>query len=84
MMSWELARTVLRRPGLWAEALRTLLAVAPRSWWRKPPFVPLPDRAYSSWRLATAHGDPSVPLNPEELVSYLVWRRSQHRPLRRT
>ena len=83
MISWALIKTVGRRPGLWAEGIRTLLAVSPQKWWRRAPFVPLPDAAYSEWRLVTAHGSAADPLSPEELVSYLEWRRRQHRPMRR-
>ena len=83
MLSWKLMLAVARRPGLWGEAVRTLLAVAPRQWWRRRPFLPLPDADYASWRLATAHGDAAVTLDGSELVSYLEWRKRQHRPLRR-
>jgi hypothetical protein len=83
MITRKLVMTVARRPGLWAESVRTLFAVAPRGWWRRRPFFPLPDSAYAEWRLATAHGDPKSPLSSEELVLYLEWRKRQHRPLGR-
>jgi hypothetical protein len=83
MITRGLVMTVVSRPGLWAESVRTLLAVAPRGWWRRKPFLPLPDADYSNWRLVTAHGDPDSRLTPEELVRYLEWRKRQHRPLRR-
>ncbi len=83
MITWQLLGTVAVRPRLWGEGTRTLLAVAPLRWWRKRPFLPVPDQSYASWRLATAHGDASIPLSSDELISYLEWRRRQHRPLRR-
>ena len=83
MMSWNLLLAVGRRPQLWAEGLRTLFALAPRGWWRKAPFLPLPEQQYASWRVATsqgsANGDPSV----SDVISYLEWRRRQHGFLRR-
>lgn len=83
MLSWNLVLAVGRRPGLWGEGLRTLLAVSPRRWWRRRPFLPIPDADYATWRLATAHGNASVALDESELVSFLEWRKRQHRPLRR-
>ncbi|MDJ0498932.1 MAG: hypothetical protein QNJ89_13945 [Acidimicrobiia bacterium] len=83
MLSWKLVLAVGRRPSLWGEGLRTLLAVSPQQWWRQRPFLPLPDAEYTTWRLATAHGDASIGLDAPELISYLEWRKRQHRPLRR-
>ena len=83
MFSWNLVLAVVRRPGLWGEGLRTLLAVSPKQWWSRRPYLPLPDADYTSWRLVTARGDASVGLDASELVSYLEWRKRQHRPLRR-
>jgi hypothetical protein len=79
MITSQLLVAVLRRPDLWVESLRTLVAVAPRRWWRRAPYLPLPDSGYTGWRLATAHGDSSIPLRPEELTDYLEWRKCQHR-----
>jgi hypothetical protein len=83
MVSWNLVLAVGRRPRLWSEGLRTLLAMAPRGWWRKPPFVPIPDADYAAWRVATARGDANARINEKELVSYLEWRQRQHAPLGR-
>jgi hypothetical protein len=83
MFTWQLVLAVVRRPDLWAEGLRTTVAVAPAGWWRRPPFVPVPDPAYAQWRLVTAHGEASSPLQPDELIRYLEWRKCQHRPLGR-
>jgi hypothetical protein len=73
---------VLRRPGLWPEALRAAGAMARRGWWRRPPFLPVPDRAYLSWRAATAYGTAAAPIAPGDLVAYLRWRRRQRRSVR--
>jgi len=83
MLSLQSILAVLRRPDLWGESVRSLLAVAPRGWWRQRPFVPRPDPGYMSWRLATAHGDPGSIFSPEELIAYLEWRKQQHGGLRR-
>lgn len=83
MLSWNLVLAVARRPGLWAEGVRALLAVSHRQWWRRRPFLPVPDTDYTSWRVATAHGDAAAVVDAGELISYLEWRKRQHRPLRR-
>ncbi len=83
MMSWNLVAAVGRRPDLWVEGVRTLFAVSPRNWWRKAPFLPVPDKAYADWRLATAHGDSTIALPPQDLILYLEWRKKQHKALGR-
>lgn len=72
-----------RRPDLWGEGVRAMFAVAAHRWWRRTPYLPLPDERYTAWRLATAHGAPGTRMEPDELIAYLEWRRKQHRPLRR-
>jgi hypothetical protein len=67
---------VLVRPTLWSTALRLWSRATPRDWWRRPPFVPVPDRAYIRFRLETAYG-PDVPPSPDDLVSYLAWCRER-------
>jgi hypothetical protein len=83
MMSWNLVLALARRPDLWVEGLRTLFAIAPKSWWRTPPFLPRPDVPYAAWRVQTAQGRADAPVAPAELIAYLEWRRRQHRLLRR-
>lgn len=83
MLSWNLVLAVGRRPRLWGEGLRTLLAMSSHGWWRRPPFLPVPDAEYAAWRVATARGDATADIEEEELVSYLEWRRRQHAPLGR-
>ena len=83
MLSWNLVLAVGRRPHLWGEGLRTLFAMAPRQWWRRPPFLPVPDREYAAWRVATSQGSSDGAPTAEEFVSFLEWRRLQHGFLKR-
>lgn len=78
-------RTLLRaaivvagRPSLWTTAARELRAFAPRGWWRRPPFLPVPDRELLRFRMVTAYGSPEVRLDAEDLVTWLSWCRSWH------
>ncbi len=71
----SVAVAVLRRPALWLEALRALPAFARRDWWRRAPFLPLPDPTYLKWRISTAYGASDAPVDADDVVAYLVWRR---------
>jgi hypothetical protein len=69
-------QVVVRRPGLALEALRFAAATAPTGWYRKPPFLPLPEPIYRDWRLATAYGTSDAPVTPHEMEEFLEWRRT--------
>jgi hypothetical protein len=75
-------RAVLVRPRLWATALRQATRLARPGWWRRPPFVPLPDADYVAFRMETQYGDATHPPEPADLVVYLEWCRAQERALR--
>ena len=68
-------RMVLRHPGLWVGALGAMVRLAPSGWWRRAPFLPLPDPAYWRFRLVTAYGgdgDESA-LRADDVAGYLRW-----------
>ncbi len=67
---------VAARPWLWLTALRQLRRLAPRGWWRRPPFLPTPDRDYLRFRMETMYGMEQAELAPEDFVTYLSWCRS--------
>ena len=72
----ELGRAVLARPGLWPVALRAGRALVPHGWWRRPPFLPVPDRDYVRFRLVTAYGgEGTTPPRSDDLVRWLEWLR---------
>jgi hypothetical protein len=80
----SVALAIGRRPGLWVTALRQAQVLAAPGWWRRPPFLPLPDGAYLHFRLQTAYGgDGQGPVEPEDAVSYLQWCRATRQLLRR-
>lgn len=75
-LSWAAVSAVVARPDLWTVAGRTVLSVAPNNWWRKRPFLPLPDDAWMHFRLETAYGgDGTSAMGAEELITYLEWRK---------
>lgn len=65
---------LLRRPGLWATALRQALRLAAPGWWRRPPFLPVPDAGYLRFRLETQYGSDREP-EPADVITYLHWCR---------
>ena len=46
-----------------------------RDWWRRPPFLPLPDRNYLRWRMYTAYADEAAVPPVEDVVRFARWRR---------
>ncbi|MGH7476013.1 MAG: hypothetical protein ACRELD_06970 [Longimicrobiales bacterium] len=75
---------VLPRPGLYASALRAVWSVRQRDWFRRPPFLPLPPRAYLEWRLHTAYGADERGPTADELKRYLRWTEQMQRSERAT
>jgi hypothetical protein len=75
---WMLAGAVavLRHPSLWTTALRQLVRLAPSGWWKRAPFLPLPDAAYLKFRLVTAYGGSGGDPQPKDLIAYLHWCRA--------
>lgn len=67
------AGAVAARPSLWGAALRQARTLAPTGWWRRPPFLPVPDRAWMRFRLVTAYGDPDGPIDTDDLLTWLRW-----------
>jgi hypothetical protein len=66
---------VARRPSLWPVALRQAGRMAPSGWWRRRPFLPLPDPAYLRFRLQTQYGGAGRSAEPADVVAYLNWCR---------
>jgi hypothetical protein len=74
MVAARLAMALLARPRLWPAAVAAAWSLAPRAWWRRRPFLPLPDRRWMEFRLATAYGA-SGKLRQDDLVAWLEWRQ---------
>jgi hypothetical protein len=71
------ARAVVPHPSLWSTGIRQASLLARRGWWRRRPFLPLPDGAYLRFRLQTAYGGTGADRDPEpeDLLTYLRWCR---------
>lgn len=72
---------VLVRPSLWWVALRQVARLAPRGWWKRAPFLPVPPADYVEFRLVTqyggGHGEPRGDIRPVDVVDYLQWCKEQ-------
>jgi len=75
-------RAVLVRPRLWGTALRQAGRLAAPGWWRRAPFLPVPDPAYLAFRMETQYGSADHEPDPDDLVAYLEWCRAQERSRR--
>ena len=75
----QMARLALRSPGLIPHMLGAAWAFRSRSWYRRPPFLPLPSQSYLRWRMETAYGDPEATPPLEELERFLRWGSSMRK-----
>jgi hypothetical protein len=84
MQSWaSLAATLVIRAALNPRVARDLLSMAwsmrRRSWYRSFPFLPVPPREYTRWRMYTAYGDENAVPPAEDVLRFSRWRRETFR-----
>jgi hypothetical protein len=72
------AAGVAVRPRLWVTAIRQARVLARPGWWRRAPYLPLPDRDYLRFRMETQYGHSGAP-DARDLVTYLQWCREADR-----
>jgi hypothetical protein len=72
-LSLALAGRALRNPALGVALLRVAWRFRSRGWYRRPPFIPLPDRRYVEWRMYTAYGDPHIVPPADDVARYARW-----------
>jgi hypothetical protein len=75
VISGASAFAVLQRPTLWRTAIGAVFAFARFGWWRRAPFLPVPDDELIRWRTATAYGSDEADLVTADVVVYLEWRQ---------
>lgn len=78
----RIAALVARKPTLILGMLRASWVFRTRNWYRKPPFLPVPPRAYMRWRLDTAYGDPDAVPRLGELSRFLRWSQQLRRRIK--
>ncbi len=77
MSGWfAVVGAVAGRPRLWPAAVSAGVALVPRGWWRRRPFLPVPDRRWLRFRMVTAYGgDGRRSPDPADVITWLEWRR---------
>jgi hypothetical protein len=77
-MSWPrlalaLMLRSLRNPAVGVSLIRVGWRFRRRSWYKRAPFLPLPDTTYVRWRMHTAYGrDDAVP-PANDVIRYARW-----------
>jgi hypothetical protein len=78
-LTLRLAGRAALNPRLALDLVRTAWAFRRRSWWRTPPWLPLPDREYLRWRMYTAYGDENAVPPLGDVIGFARWRRETMR-----
>ena len=74
MLARGTVKSVVRRPWKIPRLVRAAFVMAPTGWWKRKPFLPLPDKDYWRFRLETsAGGEGDVPPSPDELLEVVDW-----------
>jgi hypothetical protein len=71
------ARYAVSHPASAAALARAGWRLRRSLWWRRAPFLPLPDRRYWSFRMVTAYGTAGARPTPEALVEVARWSLRQ-------
>ena len=71
----KLISALLVRPWLWLTAIRQAIRLAPRGWWKQPPYLPLPTPAYVEFRTTTQYGGAKRDPEIHDIIDYLEWSR---------
>lgn len=72
-LALRLAIRCFAEPSLAVDLLRVAWRFRSRNWFRKRPFLPLPDRRYTAWRMYTAYGDHHAVPSADDVARYARW-----------
>ena len=72
-LSLALAARAARDPRLAVALARVAWRFRAHRWWRRFPFLPLPERKYVQWRMYTAYGDERAVPPAEDVARYAKW-----------
>tara|TARA_B100000131_G_scaffold269558_1_gene268949 strand:- start:352 stop:609 length:258 start_codon:yes stop_codon:yes gene_type:complete len=71
----KLARLLVVRPGLWVTAFRQLLALAESGWWKRFPFLPIPNKELIAFRSKTQYGSVGEEIEAVDVLIWLIWTK---------
>ena len=77
-MTWtglaaRLALRCMAHPSLGVDLLRVSWRFRSRDWYAHFPFLPVPDRTYTHWRMYTAFGDRHAIPSANDVERYARW-----------
>lgn len=72
-LTGALAARSVRRPRLAVALARVAWRFRRREWYKRFPFLPLPDRTYLRWRMHTAYGDYHAVPPARDVERYALW-----------
>lgn len=72
-LSARLAVTGAVHPRTAAALITVAWRFRRRGWFRRFPFLPLPDAEYVKWRMHTAYGGNDVVPSAEDVIRYARW-----------
>ena len=72
-LALQLTARSIRSPRLAADLIRIAWRFRSRSWYRRFPFLPVPDSTYLRWRMYTAYGDYSAVPSVTDVERYAHW-----------
>jgi hypothetical protein len=80
-MAWlrlalQLTLRAVRRPRLAVDLVRVTWRFRSSGWYRRFPFLPLPDPTYVRWRMYTAYGDYNAIPTVTDVERYARWAGS--------
>jgi hypothetical protein len=77
-MPWlRLALRAAVRPTLAMALLTVAWRFRARGWYRRAPWLPLPDKTYLRWRMYTAYGDADAIPPIDDIERYARWAARQ-------
>lgn len=72
-LALRLALRSIRSPRLGVDLIRIAWRFRSNSWYRRVPFLPLPDSTYLRWRMYTAYGDYNAVPPVTDVERYARW-----------
>ena len=72
-LALRLAIRSIRRPRLAIDLIRIAWRFRSSSWYRRFPFLPIPDSTYLRWRMYTAYGDYNAVPPVTDVERYSRW-----------
>jgi hypothetical protein len=72
-LTLALAMLAATRPTLAAALARVAWRFRARHWYRRVPFLPMPDPTYLRWRMYTAYGNAEAVPPTADVARYALW-----------